>query len=450
MNNISALKDKSILIVGLGKSGLSIARYLNRKGLSFSVVDSREKPPGVEEIKRISPDCDVHQGFEVKLFCSNDVLIVSPGVSVNEPAIVAAKKSGALVVGDIELFAWEVAKPVVSVTGSNGKSTVVSMLGEMGEKVGLNVKVCGNFGDPALDFVDDHSIDLFILELSSFQLETTYSLHSSAACILNISEDHMDRYTDIKGYIDAKRKIYDDADCVVVNRGDKRAWPSQKLSAEKKVYFAADEPLQKDVFGLASVEANRCLMLGDTVLMRVDELKVPGEHNAINALAAIALGRAVNLEMQGMVDALKGFTGLPHRVEFVCEADGVKWYNDSKGTNVGATVKAVTGLDSPVILIAGGVGKGADFQPLADVAEQSIKAAVLIGRDADLIGAALGDRGVPVMFASTMDEAVKNASSLSISGDVVLLSPACASFDMFKSFEERGEIFIKEVMRAVA
>lgn len=450
MKNISALKEKSILIVGLGKSGLSIARYLDRKGLDFSVVDSREKPPGIDEIKRISPVCNVYDSFEKKLFCNYDVLIVSPGVSVNEPSIVAAKNNGALVVGDIELFSWEVCKPVVSVTGSNGKSTVVSMLGEMGEKAGLNVKVCGNFGDPALDFVDDSSIDMFILELSSFQLETTYSLHSTAACILNISEDHMDRYRDIKEYIEAKQKIYDDADYLVVNRGDKRAWPSQKMSAEKKVYFAEDEPLQKDVFGLASKDGHQCLMLGEKALMRVDELKVPGGHNAINSLAAIALGRAANLEMQSMLDALKEFTGLPHRVEFVCEAGGVKWFNDSKGTNVGATVKAVTGLKSPVILIAGGVGKGADFQPLADVAAQNIKAAVLIGRDAALIGAALGDSGVPVMFASTISEAVENASSLSIPGDVVLLSPACASFDMFKSFEERGEIFIKEVMRAVA
>ncbi len=450
MKNIPALQGKSILIVGLGKSGLSIARYLSRKGLDFSVADSREKPPGVSEIKSILPLCDVHKGFKEKLFCKYDVLIVSPGVSINEPAIVAAKKNNAVVIGDIELFAWEVNKPVVSVTGSNGKSTVVSMLGEMGEKAGLKVKVCGNYGDPALDFVDDSSIDMFILELSSFQLETTYSLHSTAASILNISEDHMDRYTDIKAYIEAKQKIYENADCLVVNRGDKRAWPTQKILGEKKVYFAEDEPLQKDVFGLAIVEGHRCLMLGDLVLMRVEKLKVPGVHNAINALAAIALGCAAKLEMQSMIDALKEFTGLPHRVEFVCEAGGVKWFNDSKGTNVGATVKAVTGLISPVVLIAGGVGKGTDFQPLADVAEQSIKAAVLIGRDAALIAAALGDSGVPVMFASTMGEAVKIASSLSISGDVVLLSPACASFDMFKSFEERGEIFVKEVMREVA
>ncbi len=444
------MKNRSVLIVGLGKSGLSVARYLHKHQIKFSVTDSRENPPGLSEIPKIDPDIDILTDYCGEAFREFDVLIVSPGISVKDPAVQAAKNGGALVVGDIELFTWEVTSPVLSVTGSNGKSTVVAMLEAMSQQSGKNAKACGNIGAPALDHVDDKSIELFILELSSFQLETTYSLKSIAACILNISEDHMDRYDSLQEYAEAKQRVYEYAECLIVNRSDRRTWPTNNHASVKTVYYADDNPIQKDVFGLSEMDNQVCLMLGDEKIMTEDELNIAGRHNAVNALAAIALGREAGFTTSDMVTALKVFKGLPHRMEFVFEIAGVKWFNDSKGTNVDATVQAVTGIKSPIVLVAGGVGKGADFTPLARVAKKHIKAAVLIGRDATLIADVLNDSGIPVMFASTMEEAVKNAASLANSGDVVLLSPACASFDMFKNFEERGQVFVKEVSELVA
>lgn len=444
------LKDKSVLIVGLGKTGLSVARYLKTHGISFSAADGHADSDGVKRVVSLYPDVTVLESFEEKQFSGFDVLIVSPGVPLTHPAVQAAKAKGAMIIGDIELFAQVVTKPVIAITGSNGKSTVVAMIGCMADQAGVKACVCGNFGLPVLDLVDDSSIDFYILELSSFQLETTFSLKAEAACILNISEDHLDRYIGVQEYVDAKQKIYENASALIVNRSDQRTWPRNSYPDADIVYFADDEPVEKSVFGLSRSTGEVCLMLGTQKLLAFSEMQVPGEHNAVNALAAIALGQRIELSMSDMLEGLKRFSGLPHRVQFVREKKGVRWFNDSKGTNVGATVRAIEGLDAPVVLIAGGVGKGADFSPLALVASQYLKAAVLIGRDATLIADALANTGVPVMFASTLAEAVSNADSLAISGDVVLFSPACSSFDMFKNFEERGEVYIKEVMRDVA
>ncbi len=304
----------------------------------------------------------IYNDFEEKLFAGFDVLILSPGISAHEPAVLAAVKKGAWLIGDIEIFSWVVKKPVIAITGSNGKSTVVAMVGEICKGAGRNTKICGNFGDPALDHVDDATIDLFVLELSSFQLEATHSLSTMVSCVLNISEDHMDRYNALQEYIVAKQKIYNRSDCLLVNRSDKNTWPSSsRQTSTKIVYFAEDEPLQKDVFGIAVGEGIMHLMLGDQVLMAASMLKVVGRHNAINALVAIAIGREIGIALATMVEALEKFDGLPHRVEFVCEKNGIRWFNDSKGTNVGATVKAIKGLGTPIVLIAGGEGKGADF-----------------------------------------------------------------------------------------
>ncbi|MCB1754303.1 MAG: UDP-N-acetylmuramoyl-L-alanine--D-glutamate ligase [Gammaproteobacteria bacterium] len=450
MSTLTELQNKSVLVVGLGKSGLSVARYLNRHAVPFAVADNRQNPPGIAEIRTRFPDVRVFNEFDAEVFGGFDVLVVSPGLSLDEPAIKAALKKGRQVIGDIELFAWSVTRPVVSVTGSNGKSTVVAMLGAMAEASGVKAKVCGNFGDPALDSLDDAAISLYILELSSFQLETTDSLKSQVACILNISEDHMDRYTSMAEYIAAKQKVFDNASCLVINHDDRKTWPVKNSAVRETVFFTNGVPERGDMFGISLIDGQTCLMLGEERLMPVSDLKVVGRHNALNALAALAIGRQAGLAIKDMIAALKVFNGLPHRVQFVSESNGVRWINDSKGTNVDATVQAVKGLNAPVILIAGGVGKGADFSPLGVVANQHIKAAVLIGRDAALIAEVLGRTGVPVMFASTMAEAVENAASLAVAGDVVLLSPACASFDMFKNFEERGDIFVREVMREVA
>ena len=442
----SVFKGKSVLIVGLGKTGLSVARYLHGQGAEFSAVDAKPDSEGLAAVRREFPEVKLVDGFNGDLFSAFDVLIVSPGVPISDPAIRAASENGALILGDIELFARVVRKPVLAITGSNGKSTVVAMIGSMANQAGVNACVCGNFGQPVLDCLGDESIDFYVLELSSFQLETTWSLEPVAACILNVSEDHLDRYSGIQEYVSAKQKIYDNARTLVVNRSDQRTWPQKENKNADVVYFADDAPLQKDVFGIDRRTEETWLVRGEQRLLPLSALRIAGEHNAVNALAAIALGDTVGLSMQDMLEGMRRFEGLRHRVQFVREKQGVRWYNDSKGTNVGATVSAVEGLDAPVVLIAGGVGKGADFSPLARIASNHIKAAVLIGRDAALIAESLAETGVPVMFASTLAEAVSNADSLAIRGDVVLFSPACASFDMFKNFEERGEVFIKEVM----
>ena len=301
------LEGKTILIVGLGKTGVSVARYLRKHGLRFSVADSREKPPGLVDFLSEFPGVAVETRFEEKFFRKFDVLVVSPGVAVSEPAIVAARKAGAQVVGDIEIFARVVTKPVLAVTGSNGKSTVVSMLSAMAQAAGVNAKVCGNFGDPVLDSADDESIELYILELSSFQLETLDSLHPVAACILNISEDHMDRYAGLKEYIEAKQRIYVNASCLVVNRDDKRTWPTVNDVPARTVYFGDGEPLQKNVFGVALFEGQDWLMLGEQPLMAVAHLKVAGSQNVLNALAAFALGREAGFTLEQMAEGLKSF-----------------------------------------------------------------------------------------------------------------------------------------------
>ncbi len=450
MKSLIELRKRTILIVGLGRSGMSVVHFLSKNKIEFSVVENRESCVGIDEVRKNYPNVKIHVGFCQALFERFDVLIISPGISLRDPAIEAADQKGALLIGDIEIFSWVVNKPVIAVTGTNGKSSVVAMLGEIGNYSGRNIQVCGNFGDPVLEFVENEKVDVFVVELSSFQLETTYNLRSVAACILNISEDHMDRYADMHEYIDVKHRIYSQTDCFVVNRNDKNTWPRIHFKKSKIIYFSEDEPLQKNVFGLLRKQKRILLMLGNQVIMQADDLKVIGVHNAANALVAIALAREVNLPIDVSRQALQGFTGLRHRVEYVCEKMGVRWFNDSKGTNVGATVNAVKGMAAPVVLIAGGEGKGADFSPLIKVAKKCMKAAVLIGRDASEVAESLSKANVPVMYASTMNEAVNAAKDLAVKGDIVLLSPACASFDMFKNFEERGEIFIKEVMKAVA
>ncbi len=450
MNSLTELKRHKVLVVGLGRSGMSVVRFLSKHGVNFSVVDKRINCEGLEEIKVHFPDIETYSGFESEVFEKFSVLVLSPGVALEDPAIHAAKCKGAVLIGDIELFSWVVNKPVLAVTGTNGKSTVVAMLGEIGNYANKCIKTCGNFGDPVLDFVDADNIDAFAVELSSFQLETTFHLRSVAACVLNISEDHMDRYFDLNDYIAVKQTVYHLSDCFVVNRNDKNTWPRKVSNKNKIVYFAKDEPLQKDVFGLSLKQGRMHLMLGDKSIMDASNLKVVGIQNAANTLAAIAMAREIGIEVDTSRRAMEMFSGLPHRVEFVCKNEGVSWFNDSKGTNVGATVTAVKGMAAPVVLIAGGEGKGADFTPLTLAAKECIKAAVLIGRDASKIADSLGKVNVPVMYASTMNEAVKAAKGLAVEGDVVLLSPACASFDMFRNFEERGEIFVREVLQEVA
>lgn len=438
------------LIVGLGATGLSVARYLSAKGVQVAVADSRKVPPGLAALNDELPDIAVFLGpFDDGLFDTVERLVVSPGVPVSTPQIDAARRRGVPVIGDIELFTQAAQAPVVAITGSNGKSTVTTLLGEMAKASGLRVAVGGNLGTPALDLLDDE-VQLYILELSSFQLETTNSLQPAVAAVLNVSADHMDRYADIDAYAETKARVLRGAGVGIYNADDPLVAAMQ--GSGDAWYFTLGESQNGKMFGVCSLDGDEYLCRGEQPLLGVGELLIPGRHNRANALAALAMGTALGFDLTAMLDALRRFRGLPHRTEFVAEIQGVNWYNDSKGTNVGATIAALRGLDhaddSRTVLIAGGDCKGADFSELGPVLERYVRAVVLIGRDAPLI-ANVVPASVSQVKAKDMDQAVALAAGLAIAGDRVLLSPGCASLDMFRNFAERGERFMQAVRRHV-
>ncbi|MEJ2422959.1 MAG: UDP-N-acetylmuramoyl-L-alanine--D-glutamate ligase [Candidatus Thiodiazotropha sp.] len=434
------------LIVGLGKTGLSCARYLSAQGVALAITDSRETPPGLDALRQDYPDMALFLGgFQPEVFQAASQLVVSPGVPVSNPLIQAARERGTEILGDMELFARAVRAPVVAITGSNGKSTVTTLLGEMARNGGVRVAVGGNLGDPVLDLLDD-VVELYVLELSSFQLETTRSLRPRVSVVLNISADHMDRYADIDAYAEAKAGIYREAEIRVINRDDPRV-AAMTEAGNTVTGFTLSEPQGTD-FGRCEYEGETWLCQGLTPLMPVRDLRIPGSHNQANALAALALGSAVGLPMTVMLETLRSFRGLAHRTQWVSDKLGLRWYNDSKGTNVGATISALLGLhgddESRTVLIAGGDCKGADFTALAPVVEKTTRAVILIGQDAPLLAAALEGQ-VKLVSAESMVDAVAKARQEARAGDRVLLSPACASFDMFRNFEDRGEAFARAV-----
>lgn len=435
------------LIVGLGKTGLSCARYLARQGVDFAVTDSRAEPPGLAEMREELPDLALFLGgFRPEVFEAASRLVVSPGVALHEPLIRTAKERGVEILGDIELFARVAQAPVVAITGSNGKSTVTTLVGEMARLAGLKVAMGGNLGKPALDLLAE-DVQLYVLELSSFQLETTRSLRAKAAVVLNVSPDHMDRYRDLQAYAACKAVIYQGAGTGVINCDDPQVQAMSGI-ARTELSFSLHKIREGD-FGVCENQGADWLCQGSTPLLPVTELRIPGRHNLANALAALALGTAAGLPMAAMQSALRSFSGLPHRTQFVAEKQQLRWYNDSKGTNVGATIAALEGLhprqgDSRTVLIAGGDCKGADFSELSPVVERTARAVILIGRDAPMLEAVLQDR-TRLVQATSLSEAVSLAIKLGRPGDRVLLSPACASFDMFRNFEARGEAFIQAV-----
>ncbi len=438
----------STIVVGLGQTGLACARFLARRGVAVVVVDSRAEPPMLRELQHQLPAVETRcGGFDAALFKQADMLVVSPGIPLSDPAIAAAMGAGVEVVGDIELFARHARAPVVAITGSNGKSTVTTLLGAMACEAGRDARVGGNIGTPALDLLQQFEPELYILELSSFQLETTRSLKPAAAVVLNVSQDHLDRYAGMQEYGAAKRRIYRGAAMKLINLDDPvvAAWGGADEGWHR---FTLAQPPQADDFGVISKDGQLWLAKGNQALLAVSELKLAGMHNVANALAALALGDGVGLSMDAMLATLRRFGGLPHRCQWLAEKDGVNWYNDSKATNVGATVAAIGGMPGKVVLLAGGEGKGQDFSPLRDIMATKGRAAILFGRDAPLIAAAL-DRVVPLERVSTLREAVRAARALARPGDTVLLAPACASFDMFKGYEDRGDRFaaaVKEVL----
>ena len=455
-NILDSLRGRRVLIVGLGATGLSCARFLHGHGVDIAVTDSRAHPPGLDELQQAVPDMAVFVGgFDASAFERAEVLLLSPGVSLREPLVAEARARGVEILGDVELFARLVSEPVIAITGSNGKSTVTTLVGMMAEAAGRRVAVGGNIGTPVLDLLPallDAQHDLYVLELSSFQLETTSSLNAVAATILNLSEDHMDRYASLADYSAAKARIFHGSRTLIVNRDDPRVTATLELagSAQRRVYFGLQAPAEAG-FGIGKHRGEDWLCLGTKdghePLIPISELRIRGQHNLANALAALALGQAAGLPMPAMLTALKNFNGLPHRCQWLGEHEGVDWYNDSKATNVGAAIAAINGIEAEkIVLIAGGQGKGQDFGPLAETLRQRARAVVLLGEDAGRIKAVLPD-SLQVQQAEDMRDAVTQAAALAQAGDAVLLSPACASFDMFRGFEHRGDVFMQQVER---
>jgi UDP-N-acetylmuramoylalanine--D-glutamate ligase len=443
------MKQSRALVVGLGLTGLSCARYLVKQGYQVSVIDSRTAPPMLAALRRELPGVEVHAGaWSEQRFADPGLLVVSPGVSLAEPALAAAIARGAVPLGDVELFARAARAPVIAITGANGKSTVTSMVGAMCREAGLDTAVGGNIGIPVLDLLRQPEPDVYVIELSSFQLETTVSLNARAATVLNITPDHMDRYPGLAEYAAAKARIFHGDGVMLLNAEDPRVM-AMKLAGRNIRYFGLGAPLGEADYGIVQRGGEAWLARGGRALMPCNEVPLPGHHNLANTLAAMALAETVGVPFDAMRHAIGHYQGLRHRTELVTERDGVRWINDSKGTNVGATVAALNGMDSPVVLIAGGDGKGADFSDLRAPVASRARAVVLIGRDASLIERALGTQ-VPVLHAPDMRQAVARAHELAQPGDIVLLSPACASFDMYRNYEHRGDVFAAAVREELA
>ncbi|MCS0378223.1 UDP-N-acetylmuramoyl-L-alanine--D-glutamate ligase [Vibrio diabolicus] len=421
----------SVVVVGLGITGLSVVKHLrkNQPQVVVKVIDTRVNPPGAE---RLPEDVQLHSGgWNTDWLSDADLIVTNPGIALATPEIQAVLEKGTTVVGDIELFAWAVQKPVIAITGSNGKSTVTDLTGVMVKAAGLDVGVGGNIGVPALDLLEQDA-DLYVLELSSFQLETTSSLKLKAAAFLNLSEDHMDRYQGMSDYRQAKLRIFDHADLAVVNRDDKETFPDAEMPLVTFGYDNQD-------FGL-EVDGNRTWLLdhGQRVVAS-DELKLVGKHNLSNALVVLALLKAAGVDYHNALNALKNYTGLTHRCQVVADNQGVKWVNDSKATNIASTMAALSGLESTgkLYLLVGGVGKGADFSPLKPIFATLNLQLCCFGAD--------GDDFMPLHESAirfdTMEDVIQQVSSQLKPGDMVMLSPACASFDQFDNFMARGDVF---------
>lgn len=438
------MEQQVTAVLGIGVTGLSVARFLARRGQPFVMVDTRAHPPLLNAVQEEYPEVACYLGADASAaLATASEIVASPGLDPWHPVLAAAMTQGIPVVGDIELFARAANAPVVAITGSNGKSTVTQLLGEMSRVAARRVAVGGNIGIPALEVLDD-ACELYVLELSSFQLQQTYSLAPVVATILNLSEDHLDRYGTLAEYRAAKQRIFFGAERAVVNRQDTLTWPERPVG--KLTRFGLDHPDEQG-FGVIEQQGQTWLADSQGALIATDDLMLKGRHNWANALAALALGREIGLPMDAMLQTLRSFTGLPHRCRTVRELSGVTYINDSKATNVGAALAALTGLgnDQPhLIWLAGGQGKGADFSLLRPAVEQHVKVALLFGEDAIAIADAIDDT-VAIEMVTNLDAAVVRARQLAQHGDIVLLSPACASFDMFRNFEDRGDAFVAAV-----
>jgi UDP-N-acetylmuramoylalanine--D-glutamate ligase len=442
----SIIPGRHNLVVGLGRTGYSCADYLSRHGERFAVADSRADPPELARLLKRWPEVPRYLGqLDPALATRYQRLVLSPGVARSEPLVQAALAHDVPVVGDVELFARVKRAPAVGITGTNGKSTVTALVAAMASAAGRAARPGGNFGDCVLDMLEPAEPELYVLELSSFQLESTASLELEAAAVLNVAPDHLDRYASIEDYAAAKARIFRHAQSAVVNADDPLVSAMAPQGAPVSSFSPSGGAAEWTLLS-AGGEDYLARRTGGAPqpLLSTRRLRVPGRHNAGNALAALALGAAIGLPLPAMLGALESFAGLPHRTEVVAERRGVRFLDDSKGTNVAATLAAVAGLPGPIVLLAGGLGKGQDFSPLAAALKHKVRHAVLIGRDAPLLAQAL--RGAcPVEFASDMTAAVSAAARVAQTGDLVLLSPACASQDMFRDYAERGAAFAAAV-----
>lgn len=474
------LNGKRVLVLGLGESGLASARWCAHAGARVRVADTRAAPPGLDELRRRVASADFRGGeFDKSLLLGVDLLVLSPGLSGGLMIVFHARAAGIPVVGEIELFAQALRElkqnvPVLAITGTNGKTTTTVLTGHLLRATGKTVGVAGNISPAALAAllaaVETHTLpQVWVLELSSFQLETTETLNPAAATVLNVSDDHLDRYVGLDEYASVKARIFQGTGVQVLNRQDGRV-RRMALAGRRIISFGLDAPGNEEDFGLRQRAGEPWLMQGERFLLPAAEVPLSGLHNIANALAALALCTSLGFAAETLLPALRSFKGLPHRVEKIAAFDDLIWYDDSKGTNVGATVAALTGIggqlnshspaadregeqeagvgaqeERKIILIAGGEGKGQDFYPLSVAVARHARAVVLIGRDAPLIAQALTDSGVPLERAADMEAAVRRARALARPGDAVLLSPACASFDMFRNYEHRAQVFVAAV-----
>ena len=429
------------LVAGLGKTGLSIARHLKGTDADVIFFDSRTEPPGLDTLRGLWPDAKLLLG-NAGLPEGVDRVIASPGIEEHHPLIRQARDNGITVVSDIELFATEAQAPFVAITGTNGKSTVTTLVYYMCVADGRKVLAGGNLGEPALDLLKAGKPDVYVLELSSFQLKRTHNLPASVSVLLNISPDHLDWHGSFEDYETSKYRIFAEAEAAVVNRADPKAAAAVR-HVSRVVSFGLDEP-RDGHFGIRVDDGRRYLACGETLLLAVDEMALYGLHNQANALSALAAGELLGLRHNAMLEVLIEFPGLSHRMQFVTRRHGVDYVNDSKATNVAAAVAAVRSVENRVVLIAGGDGKGGDFDAFATAIDDQLAAAVLIGKDADAIAAAFNGRA-PIRRAGSMDAAVAEAADLAESGETVLLAPACASLDQYANYGARGDAFIEAV-----
>ncbi len=439
--------DSSVLVVGMGETGIACARYLAARGVRAIFADSRLDPPGSEAIAKAMPGAELFTGDSLADVPPGiDHVIISPGVDLQHPLIIRAREQSVEMLSDIDVFGLECAAPVITITGTNGKSTVTTMLGEMLSAAGRKTAIGGNLGEPALNLLAPDQ-EFYVLELSSFQLERSRPVSSVAAVVLNIVPDHLDQHSGFESYVTAKAYIYAQCETAIINRDIPEL--AELVPADKPVIgFGLDEPVGQD-FGVVVTADGEFIAQGDELLMPVNALLVHGRHNLTNALAALALGYAAGVAPTAMLPGLKSFKGLPHRMQLVPTDDGVTWIDDSKATNVTAAVTSIQSIPGRLVLIAGGDGKGADFEGLAKSLSGRRSIVILLGLDKERLAAELEDH-CEIRMVENLPAAVTVARQKANPGDTVLLAPACSSLDMFDSFSHRGDVFQEAIRGAVS